>query len=188
MIRFSTARAGVIALALSAIVAGAGAQQRPDFSGEWTIKPDDPVAAPAAGRGGRGGSGARPGDMGSGWGSPITITQDANRLRVEYAFFTRGDLQPPLRYDFALDGSETTNTIKMGRGMQPQRSRVAWSEGTLVITTLHHFDNPQTGAPGTAEVRQALSLESPGSLLVETTRVGVLGGPTTATKTVYLKR
>lgn len=185
MLAFPRARACVLAVAAVAISASAGAQQRPDFSGEWTIKPEEPVAAPVGGRGGRG---ARVGDMGSGWGSPITITQDANRLRVEYAFFTRGDLQPPLRFDYALDGSETTNTIMMGRGRQAQRSRVAWTGNSLVITTFHEFANPAGGAPGTAEVRQALSLESPGSLLVETTRIGVLGGPTTTTKTVYVKR
>ncbi len=39
----------------------ADAQTRPDFSGRWTTE--------AAGPG-------RSGDMGSGWGSPITITQD----------------------------------------------------------------------------------------------------------------
>lgn len=184
MLMFPRVGACVLAVAAFAISASAGAQQRPDFSGEWTIKPEEPIA-PASGLGGRG---ARVGDMGSGWGSPITITQDANRLRVEYAFFTRGDLQPPLRFDYALDGSETTNTIMMGRGMQAQRSRVAWTANSLVITTLHEFANPAGGAPGTAEVRQALSLESPGSLLVETTRIGVFGGPTTTTKTVYLKR
>ena len=37
-----------------------------------------------------------PGDMGSGWGSTITIAQDATRLSVEYAIFSRYDLQPPL--------------------------------------------------------------------------------------------
>jgi hypothetical protein len=37
-------------------------------------------------------------------------------------------------------------------------------------------------------MRQALSMESPTSLIVETTRVGVSGAPTNTTKSVYTKR
>ena len=125
--------------------------------------------------------------MGSGWGSTITITQDATRLTVEYVFFGRGDMQPPIRLIYPLDGGETKNTVMMGRGMQVQSSRSTWSGNTLVITTLHTFANPQTGKPDTAEVKQSLTLESPTSLIVETVRAGVLGGPTTTTKTTYRK-
>src|SRR5262245_5938898 len=90
------------------------AQTRPDFSGRWTSEPE-PAAPPGAGgqRGASGRSGERSGDMGSGWGSNITITQDASRLTVEYMFFTRGDMQPPLKFVFALDGSETKNSVMM---------------------------------------------------------------------------
>jgi hypothetical protein len=125
--------------------------------------------------------------MGSGWGPTITIAQDAMRLTVEYAFFTRGDMQPPLKFVYALDGSETKNTVMMGRGMQTQTSKAAWNAATLVITTAHPFADPATGKPGTAEVTQVLSLESPTSLVVETTRSGVLGGAATTTRTVYRK-
>jgi hypothetical protein len=38
------------------------------------------------------------GDMGSGWESPLTIAQDANRLTVEGAFFAHSDMQPPLKF------------------------------------------------------------------------------------------
>ena len=166
-------------------VLGAMAQAKPDFSGRWTT---DPVAAPGAApqRGGGPGRGGR-GDMGSGWGPTIAITQDATSLTVEYAFFTRGDMQPPLKFVYALDGSETRNTVMMGRGMQTQTAKAAWDTATLVITTIHSFADPATGKPGTAEVRQVLSLESPTSLVVETTRSGVMGGAATTTKTVYRK-
>src|SRR5262245_22940484 len=147
----------------------------PDFSGRWTAEP----AAPGA-PGGRG-------DMGSGWGSPLTITQDANRLTVEYAFIGRGDLQPPLKFVYALDGSETRNSVMMGRGVQVQRSRAAWDGEKLVITTLHSFDDPGTGKPATVEVKQTLSLDSSGALVVETTRGAVLGGQPSTTRTLYKK-
>ena len=154
------------ALLLSAV---ASAQARPDFSGRWT---SDPPSR---------------GDMGSGWGAIITIAQEASRLTVEYAFFTRGDMQGPLRFEYALDGSETKNAVMMGRGLQSQTSTTKWDGETLVITTRHSFNDPSTGKPATSEVIQALTLESPASLVVETTRTGVLGGPTTKSRTVYKK-
>ena len=125
--------------------------------------------------------------MGSGWGSPITITQDGTKLTVEYAFFARGDMQPPLRFVYALDGTETKNSVMMGRGIQTQISKTAWDGNRLVITTIHTFPNPDTGKPMATDVKQTLSLESPTSLVVETTRAGVLGGPATTVKTTYRK-
>jgi len=179
-------------------------QTKPDFSGRWTSEPEPTATAPGGGgqpgaaRGGGGGGGqrggggergggGRNGDMGSGWGSNITIAQDASRLTVEYAFFTRGDMQPPLKFVYALDGSETKNSVMMGRGIQAQTSKTAWDGDKLVITTTHNFDNPANGQPMKIEVKQMLSLESPTSLVVETTRSGVLGGPPSATRTVYKK-
>ena len=161
----------LIALCLAASLANAATA--PDFSGRWTAD-----AGPAAG--------AR-GDMGSGWGSPITITQDAGKLTVEYAFFARGDMQPPLRFVYALDGSATKNSVMMGRGVQSQSSTVAWNGDSLVITTIHAFTDPGTGKPVTEEVKQSLRLDSPTVLVVETTRAGVLGGLSSTTKTTYRK-
>jgi hypothetical protein len=184
--------------AAAAIVAGcvtlAVAQARPDFSGRWTTDPDPAVAPPAAatGRAGAppaagGQRGGRSGDMGSGWGSTITITQDAARLTVEYAFFSRGDMQPPLKFVYALDGTETRNAVMMGRGIQGQVSTAAWQADRLVITTAHPFADPDSGKPTTVEVKQVLSLESPTSLVVETTRTTPLGGPAKTTRTIYRK-
>ena len=125
--------------------------------------------------------------MGSGWGSTITITQDAARLTVEYAFFSRGDMQPPLKFVYNLDGSETRNSVMMGRGIQGQNSKTAWEGDRLAITTVHTFPDPAGGKPTTVEVKQVLSLESPASLVVETTRTTPLGGPAKTTRTVYRK-
>lgn len=162
------------------------AQARPDFSGRWTSDTTPEGTGAPDDRAGRG-QAAR-GDMGSGWGALLTITQDASRLTVEYPFFGRGDMQAPLRFHYALDGSETKNSVMMGRGIQSQTSTTKWEGDTLIITTRHGFIDPSTGTPATADVIQALTLESPTSLLVETTRAGVLGGPTTKTRTVYRKR
>jgi hypothetical protein len=158
------------------LLASASAQTRPDFSGRWSSEADP--AAPARGRSG---------DMGSGWGSPITVTQTGTRLTVEYMFFGRGDMQPPTRLVYALDGSETKNSLMMGRGIQTQTSKTAWNGEKLVITTVHTFPDPETGKPTTTDVTQTLSLESPTSLVVETTRAGVLGGPPSTVRTVFRK-
>ena len=191
-------------LASVTVAAGAVPQAPVDFSGRWTteFEPGAPVAAPgtapavgqAAGGGaapqapGRGGGrGAARGDMGSGWGPTITVTQDARQLVIEYAVFARGDMQPPLKFLYALDGSETKNTVMMGRGMQTQTSRTAWDGTRLKITTAHTLTDPATNKPLTALVTQTLSLASPTELVVETVRAGVLGGPDTTTRTVYRK-
>lgn len=171
-------------------VAFAGAQAKPDFSGRWTTDPDPAAAAaqPARGAGpGAAGRGGPPADVGSGWGSTITLAQTATSLGVEYAFFTRGDMQPPLKFVYALDGSESKNTVMMGRGMQVQTSRTTWTGDSLVITSAYSFTDPQSGKPATAEVKRTLKLESPTSLSVETVYGGVMGGPATTTRTVYRK-
>jgi hypothetical protein len=191
----------LVAILLAVPAPDLSAQAKPDFSGRWTTAPDPAAAAPSAGapaagagrataagpqRGG-GQPGGRAGDMGSGWGSTITITQDAERLTVEYMFFTRGDMQPPLKFVYALDGSETKNSVMMGHGIQVQSSRAKWDADRLVITTTHTFTDPDTGKPMTTDVTQTLSLDSPASLVVATTRPGVLGGAPTSTRTVYRK-
>ena len=120
-------------LILIALSAACGAvPPPPDFSGRWTIQP-----APADNAGGRG-------TMGSGWGSTISVTQDAARLTVEYAFFGRGDMQPPLRFVYALDGTETRNSVMMGRGIQGESSKTAWDGEKLVVTTVHEFADPSS--------------------------------------------
>ena len=158
------------------------AQAKPDFSGRWTseqeAKTTEPGSAPPA---------ARAGDMGSGWGTNPTITQTADRLTVEYMFFARGDMQPPLKFVYALDGTETKNSVMLGRGIQMQTSKSAWEGAKLIITTTHTFENPTNGQPMKSEVKQTLTLASPTSLIVETTRGGVLGGSAATTRTVYRK-
>ena len=159
------------------------AQAKPDFSGRWTSEPEAKTTEPGSGQP----SAARVGDMGSGWGTNPTITQTADRLTVEYMFFARGDMQPPLKFVYALDGMETKNSVMLGRGIQMQTSKTTWEGDKLIISTTHSFENPANGQPMKSEVKQMLTLASPTQLIVETTRSGVLGGPPTTTKTVYKK-
>jgi hypothetical protein len=123
--------------------------------------------------------------MGSGWGSPITITQDAGQFVVEYTPYTSYDLQPPVRLVYALDGSESRNTLMQGRGRPVSRSRASWEGSRLVVTTMFTHQDSPADSPIETELRQALSMESESVLVVEATRSGVMGGPATATRTVY---
>jgi len=126
--------------------------------------------------------------MGSGWGSTITIAQDSKRLSVEYAIFSRYDLQPPLTLRYPLDGSVGGNTVTMGRGEQIESSRAQWSGQTLIIVTTFFVTDRAAGQPFTAALTRKLWLESPTTLIVEVTRAGVLGGPSSTTRSVYRKR
>ena len=172
-------------LSLLAILSTAGSTQAPvDFSGRWTL--DAPVVATTAAVPGTPAAAAAPGDMGSGWGSPITIAQNAKQLSVEYVFFSRYDAMPPLTFTFPLDGSQGQNIVAMGRGDQIESSRARWDGQKLIITTTYQV--AERGAkPFTAEMIRELSLESPTTLVVQVTRAGVLGGAATTTRTIYRK-
>jgi hypothetical protein len=139
------------------------AQQVPDFTGQWQRADGN--------------------DIGSGWGDVITVTQEGARLQVEYVLFARDDRQPPLRFVYDLEGRETRNSFMMGRGNQLQISRAKLVGGSLEITTVHEL--VVQGRPVRSEVHQVLSLESSGALVVEATRLGVLGGPPTTSRSVY---
>ena len=61
--------------------------------------------------------------MGSGWGPALTITQDGKQLIVEQPLFSRYDLQPPVKTVYALDGTESRNTVMTGHATQTRVSR-----------------------------------------------------------------
>lgn len=171
-------------LAAALPVTTLSAQEHPDLSGPWSV---------AGGGGGRGrGGGAEP-DPGSGWGRAFFIVQSGDRLRVERPFFSPGDLQPDPVLHFALDGSEAVDTLLMGRGVQELRSTAHWEGDRLVIVTTLTAPGGLPGRTVTSEVRRTLWLEpsrqltNPPSLVIETTRVGVMGGETFTTRTVYTR-
>jgi hypothetical protein len=181
----ATRRRALVALWLAAVLPAALSAQPPDFSGRWTL--DAPAIASTPAVPGTAAAAAAPGDMGSGWGAAITIAQDTSRLKVEYAVFSRYDLQPPLTFTYPLDGSIGRNAVMMGRGEQIESSRAQWSGQTLIIITTFDVAERSAGQPFTAEITRKLSLESPTTLIVEATRAGVLGGPASTTRSVYRK-
>jgi hypothetical protein len=179
-VRIST----LVTLAALSGLATAQAQQRRSFAGEW-------VLADTAGRrpsvSSQGDASFRTGTMGTGWGSPITITQDSTRLTVQYPYFSAYDLQPPIRLVYGLDGSTSANSVMIGHAASLLRSRAAWRGDTLVITTAYPVPD-RGGDQATSEIRQALTLESPERLVVETTRAGPAGSAATRERSVYSRR
>lgn len=179
-------RLGLAGFALAFVLPARLAAQPPaDFSGKWTLETPAIATTPAVP--GTPAAAAAPGDMGSGWGSPLTIAQNATQLAVEYVVFSRYDLQPPLTFTYPLDGSVGRNSVVMGRGEQVESSRAQWSGQTLVITTTFQVADHAAGKPFTAELTRKLWLESPTTMIVEVTRAGVLGGPASTTRSVYRK-
>lgn len=163
------------------------AQTTPDFTGKWTLVPETSTGTTGSAQSAERGARVAPGTMGTGWGADLTVTQDSTKLTVEYQPYVRYDMQSPMKFVYLLNGSPSTNTINTGRGPQEQISKAVWVGSSLVITTVHTFKNPQNGETNTSETRQTLLLESPASLVVESTRSGVMGGRASTTKTMYKK-
>lgn len=163
----------------------APAAELADFAGTWTLEPPPPRPPPPPPVPGVPMPYVR-GDMGSGWGSPLTVSADGTKLTVQYARFAPMDLQGPHVFTFALDGSETVDTVWMGHGPDERRSRARWDGEALVLVTTHRFVDPGTGAVVPVDVTRRLALDG-GALVVETTRAGVLGGGATSTRVRYLR-
>jgi hypothetical protein len=176
----------VVTLRFTTVLIAFAAMQSPvDFSGHWTLEPPQIALTPAVP--GTPAAAGAPGDLGSGWGTVLTITQDATRLSVEYPIFSRYDLQPPVTFTYPLDGSLGRNAVMMGRGEQIESSRARWDGQTLVVTTTVQIDARDAGKPLTAELTRRLWLESPTTLIIEATHSGILGGPGSTTRSIYRK-
>ncbi|MBV6522517.1 MAG: hypothetical protein MNPFHGCM_02665 [Gemmatimonadaceae bacterium] len=154
--------------------------QHPDFSGQWVAIVDSAAGSRTVAS--TGDAVFRSGDMGSGWGAPLTIRQAADSLIVEYPQFSTYDLQPPLRFAFSLDGGETRAAAMIGHAQVSERSRVSWSGDTLVVVTTFPVP-PAAGASPTTAVRRAMSLAADGTLHIETRREGAA-----PVRTAYRKR
>lgn len=153
------------AVLMLASTLASGAECDPNFTGDWN----------------REAAGATPDDAyraeGSGWSDRIRLTQDGGRLTVESFYFSRGDLQPPLKFTYLPGDGTTENVVMVGQGAQRQISSSRWSDCRLVITTRF----PADGALAEATVTQTLWLEA-SALIVETAR-----GTAGANRTVYRK-
>jgi hypothetical protein len=168
----------VMRLAIGLLLAAStSAQPRTDFTGRWTLTPE-PAGATAAR--------TVPG-LGSGWGPEISIAQDGKALTIEFATYARGDMQPPTRLVYLLDGSPSANTINSGRGPQELLATTAWDGGKLTIKTVRTFSDTPGGTPMRLETTQVMALESPGALVVETTHGAALGGRPATNRAVYKK-
>jgi hypothetical protein len=158
-------RNALIIGALSLIVAAAPAiaQDKPNFSGSWTLVVDPNAAGGGGGRGGRGGAGL---------GQAATLTQDATTLTV-----TRQTQNGEVKMVYNLDGSDSKN-MAMGRGGQTEQvSKAAWDGNKLVIsTTLTMGENTVTRT-------QTFALDATGQLTVTVSGPGRGGEVTTTTQT-----
>jgi hypothetical protein len=160
----------VLAAALVAAPVGA---QPPDLGGRWTLDVESPKDGAARPR--------IPSTAGSGWGREITITPEAGRITIERHQFAANDMQPPMRYVYALGGPQSRNVVDMGLGPQEQVARAVLEKGTLVIVSRY-----AEGTTLAAEVRQVFSIDHSGQLVVETTRRA--GGATSTATARYRRR
>jgi len=152
---------GALSLVFAASIAQA--QDKPNFSGSWTLVVDP--NAPAPGRGG-----------GGGLGQAATLTQDAKTLTV-----TRTTQNGEVKLVYNLDGSDSKNMM-MGRGGQTEQiSKAAWEGSTLVITTTFSMGE------NTVTRTQKFSLDTSDQLVVATTSPGRGGGEPVTTTQTYKK-
>jgi hypothetical protein len=172
-------RSALMGLAAVAFVASNAFAQATSFAGTWNMV-QDPAQQQAAG-GGAAGRGGRGGGMG-GFGATFTVAQDASTLTITQ---TRG--QQEIKSVYKLDGTESKNTVSMGRGDQAQQmeqiSIAKWEGANLVITTKQQMGEQ------TFETKRTLSLGTDGTLTIETasTQPGRDGQPRPAQKVQYKK-
>jgi len=168
------------ATALLFAVADLAAQQRPSFTGTWTVAAAEGGApgggmggGRAGGGGGGGGGGGRAGGgmggggmaMLTGLGQQATISQDGSTLTI-----VRTTPQGEVRSVYNLDGSPRTNAVAVaGMSVEPV-SRARWDGSRLAITTAIDFAGNQI------ETTMTLSMDESGALVVESGGMGGMGG------------
>lgn len=163
------------------------AMKNPNFSGTWSTKVLHTVSVVN-----RKEKPKIP-DLGSGWGDQISIHQTPKIMEVERVVFIPREIQPLVKYKYALDGSKTENKVDVGRSDIVPTSTTTWEGDRLVITTSYPFQDPMTGNWMQGKSIQTIWLQAAqqtpweNRLIVETTREGVLGGITTRNRTVYVK-
>jgi arylsulfatase len=160
---------------------------RPDFSGSWSTK--FPNASPP-----RRGPASEPlPDLGSGWGDAFTIAHTPDTLMIERSFFVPREIQPPIRYRYALDGGPTSNPVTIGRSWPAPESIVRQDGNRLVVTTTYRFrKNREEGWQETRTVQTlwkeyANTTPWEPSLVVETTRYGPAGEGPVTNRTQYYR-
>ncbi len=176
-----TAAAAAILLVMAPLTT-LEAQERPDFSGSWTLAESQGGQQGQMGQQGqrgqqgqmgqrgqqgqRGQMGQRGGGMGmlAGFGQQATITHEGNVLTV-----VRTTPMGEMRQVYNLDGSESRNQMTMGNQQLELVSRASWDGDALVIVT-------PLPMGGQGETTMRLSVNEAGALVVETHRSGGMGG------------
>jgi hypothetical protein len=169
---------GAIAACCTLAPATAPPQQRPDFSGRWVLDTLS-IATQGGGRGdmsgnASGGGGGQGGGLGLG--PPpgaLVIRQDAASITI----VEHGDAGPQLTIVMRFDASNQRNPLGLGRGQVTQaRYSTRW-DGTRLVTKI---SRTLTNRAGTQSMvyREVRSLDSDGSMVVETTVDGRPGGRT----------
>lgn len=163
------------------------AVEKPDFSGAWSTtvlhrvsvinRADEPLTP----------------TLGSGWGDKISIQHTPEMVSVERVVFIPRDFQQLVRYRFSLQDTASKNSVLTGRETKPIVSTSSWKELRLIITSVYPFQDTKSGKWLESKMTQTLWLETPTktpwepSLIVETTREGLMGGQASTNRTVYTK-
>lgn len=151
----------------------AGAQDKPDFSGNWKL---DPAQSQMGGGRPGGGGGGGGGGMAA---QEVTIAQDGGTLRITMTVMGEARTQ-----SFNLAGQPSTNPMAMGRMAGEMVTTSTW-DGDKLITTGNTNVTTQQGAM-TIQTREIRSLSADGkTMTVETTRTTPMGENTT--KLVYTR-
>jgi hypothetical protein len=172
-----------IVTAAAVSLANSSDAQRPNLSGVWVRNDSVPGRTVAT----AGDAAFRTGDMGSGWGTPLTLTQTAEKLTVVFDFFIPYDLQPKARYTYEIGGAEVKNTINVGNAPVDVRSRTAWQGDTLEITSKFPVPPGVAPNPNAPDLVQRLWLDAQGRLKVEARRQGA-GALVNSVLTTWTKR
>ena len=168
-------RSNALFVLAAALVAPSVGAQPPDLGGRWTQVVESPASREGAARP------RIPATAGGGWGREITITPESGRITIERHQFVANDMQPPMRYVYALGGPESRNVVDLGLGPQEQVARATLEGGRLVIVSRY-----AEGTPLAAEVRQVFSIDRSRELVVETTRK--VGGATSTATARYRRQ
>ena len=134
--------------------AGRVEQGPPNFSGTWHGVPSEPIPF-------------RPGlRVSTAWSDPVTLSQDATSLTVEYVSYGRSHAR--VRLVYRLDGVANTNIDAASVPPQERQTRAEWEGESLVLTGMVDWPDG-TGRTTPRVTREVLSLESPDVLRIDTT-------------------
>ena len=140
-------------LAVLMMTTPAFAQQRPDFSGAWTLPPDAPLAP-------NGKPAAAPG-----FGPTITIRHDASAITISRLMGGQ-----TVHVTHFLDGSETRSRTP-GRLCQGDAQSVwtaGWEDDDIVMTLVGSLP-PGASTITKMDVKARLKLQAPATMVIETT-------------------